>query len=136
MSTRLPSALARTILTSALSVYLSDRMLFATRDRTARRRILRQDCASARQTALRAVQESYLSLAHAPFAGYARQIQVRTLLLTGTRDPLCTPGSLARFVRDMTRATVHVVPSTGHLMPVERPAAAAAVIERFLSDTR
>lgn len=129
---RLPHPLGRVLLTSRPIVYLADRAMFTTADFQTRQRILQQDYATARTCAPRAVQEGYLSLAHTPFDRYAAQIQAPTLLLTGDRDPLCTPGSLGRLQRWMSRATVQVVPNAGHLLPVERPDAAAAPINGFL----
>ncbi|MGE5155872.1 MAG: alpha/beta fold hydrolase [Betaproteobacteria bacterium] len=129
---RLPRGLGRVLLTSRPVVYLSDRLLFASDDWETRRRILQRDYVTARLSALRAVQEVYLSLAHAPFDRYATEIQAPTLLVTGDRDQLCTPRSLFRLQRRMPRATVEIVPNAGHLLPVERPDAAAKPINGFL----
>jgi pimeloyl-ACP methyl ester carboxylesterase len=128
----LPQALGRVLLTSRPAVYVSDQLLFTSDDRATRQRILRQDYATAQMAAPRAIQEGYRSIARAPFDRYAAQIQTRTLLVTGDRDPLCTPRSLLRLQRGMSGATLEVVPNAGHLLPVERPAAAAAPINRFL----
>ena len=131
---RLPQALGRILLSSRPAVYLSDRAVFTSHDRATRQRILHQDYATAQVAAPRAVQEGYLSLAHTPFDLYAAQIQTPTLLLTGDRDPLCTPRSLIRLQRRMPRAVLEIVTNAGHLLPVERPAAAAEPINRFLLD--
>jgi pimeloyl-ACP methyl ester carboxylesterase len=134
VSGRLPQALARVLLTSRPAVYLSDRALFTSDDWATRRRILHQDYVTARMAAPRAISEGYLSLAQTPFDRCAAAIQTRTLLLTGDRDPLCTPGSLYRLQRGMPRADVAIVRNAGHLLPVEVPAAGAGAINRFLLD--
>jgi pimeloyl-ACP methyl ester carboxylesterase len=129
---RLPQTLGRVLLTSRPAVYLADRAVFTSHDPATRRRILREDYITARTAAPRAVQEGYLSLAHSPFDQYAAKIQAPTLLVTGDHDPLCTPRSLMRLQRRMSNAMVEIVRDAGHLLPVERPNAAATRINEFL----
>jgi pimeloyl-ACP methyl ester carboxylesterase len=129
---RLPQTLGRLLLTSRSAVYLADRAVFTSHDPATRERILRDDYLAARMAAPRAVQEGYLSLAHSPFDRYAAKVQTPTLLVTGDHDLLCTPSSLMRLQRRMSKATVEIVPDAGHLLPVERPDAAATLINEFL----
>lgn len=79
---RLPAPLRRPLLTSRVSVYLSDRALLTTRDPGARQRILHEDYTSARLADPRAIQDSCTSIRGTSFDRYARRVRSRTLLIT------------------------------------------------------
>jgi pimeloyl-ACP methyl ester carboxylesterase len=136
MSTRLPGLWYRALLTSRLAVYLSNRAVFTTRDRTVRRRILRQDYVTARLAVPRAIRESYLSLYHTPFDRYADSVTARTLLVTGALDWLSTPQSLTRLHWRAPATRLEIVPEAGHLLPAEQPELAAGLVARFLAEGR
>jgi pimeloyl-ACP methyl ester carboxylesterase len=136
LSTRLPRPWDRLLLTSRPAVYLSDRAVFTTRDRAVRRRILRQDYATARMAVPRAIRESYLSLCDTPFDRYAGAVTTRTLLVTGAHDRLSTPQSLTRLPWRTPGTRLEIVPDAGHLLPAEQPELTAGLVNRFLADGR
>jgi pimeloyl-ACP methyl ester carboxylesterase len=136
LSTRLPQPWDRLLLTSRPAVYLSDRAVFTTRDRALRRRILRQDYATARLAAPRAIRESYLSLYDTPFDRYADSVTARTLLVTGAHDWLSTPQSLTRLHWRTPATRLEIVPDAGHLLPAEQPELVAGLVDRFLAEGR
>jgi pimeloyl-ACP methyl ester carboxylesterase len=136
LTVRVPDPLSRLLLLSPAAIYVSDHLLFTTRDRGVRRRILREDYRTARLADARAVRECYLSLRHTPFARYVRRIRARTLLVTGTRDMLATPESLARLPWRTPYPHLEVVPGAGHLLPIESPATAAAIVYHFVAGPR
>lgn len=60
-------------------------------------------------------------------------IQVSTLILFGEYDRVVPPGN-AQLMADMIAdARVEILPDTGHIFPIEDPAAAADLIRNFLS---
>jgi pimeloyl-ACP methyl ester carboxylesterase len=128
----LPAPLSRPLLSGRAAVYLSDRALLTTRDPATRRRILRQDYATARLADPRAIGESVRSIRAAPFDRYARGLRTRTLLITGTRDGMSTPASLNRLPWRRAYLKLAVLPGAGHLLPVEQPAQVAGILRRFL----
>jgi pimeloyl-ACP methyl ester carboxylesterase len=134
VSARLPGPAARLLLTSPAVVYLSDRVLFASRDRATRTRILHRDYVTARLADPRAVREGYLSIRRTPFDRYVRRIRARTLLVTGTRDLLVTPRSLTGLPWRAPYPRLVVVRGAGHLLPVEEPELVATLVQKFLTD--
>lgn len=130
----LPAALSRPLLISRAAVYLSDRAMFTTRDPLIRRRILRRDYATARLADPHAIQDSFLSIRDAPFDRYAQRLRVRTLLVTGTRDVLSTPASLAALHWHRPYPELKVLGGAGHLLPIEQPDRIADLVRRFLRE--
>jgi len=60
-------------------------------------------------------------------------IKVPTLLVSGDHDRVVPPGNTDLMAVKIARAEVVLVPDTGHMFPIENPAAAAEVIKEFLS---
>ena len=60
-------------------------------------------------------------------------LTVPTLALRGPRSDTLTPASWARWRALQPDATFVELPGTGHLLPLERPAAVAAEVHAFLA---
>jgi pimeloyl-ACP methyl ester carboxylesterase len=129
----LPRPLARLLLTSKPVVYLGDLAMLTTRDWQWRRQYLRQDYRTARRANVRAMTESYRSLARAPYLRYAAEVSAETLLVTGARDDLATPASVTNLHRRIKGSSLVVVPEAGHLYPGEQAADLAALLVRAWS---
>jgi pimeloyl-ACP methyl ester carboxylesterase len=129
----LPQSLARLLLTSKPVVYLGDLAMLTTRDWKWRRQYLRQDYRTARRANIRAMTESYRSLARAPYLDYAAEVTAETLLVTGALDELATPVSVTNLHRRIKGSSLVVVPEAGHLYPGEQAADLAALLDRAWS---
>lgn len=136
LSTWLPGPLGRLLLTSRPMIYMSDRAVFTTADTAVRRRILRMDYATAKAATPRAIRESYLSLRDTALDRVAGSVAVPTLLLTGALDRLSTPRALTRLHRLIPGSHLEIVANGGHLLPVERPALIAEMVDTFLAGAR
>jgi pimeloyl-ACP methyl ester carboxylesterase len=128
----LPAWLARPLLASRAAVYLQDRASLTTTDRATRRRILEQDYLTARRADPRAVKESVRSIRESPFGDFVERVQAPTLVVSGTRDKLAPPASLARLPWRHASPQLEVVPGAGHLLPAEQPDRVAELVNRFL----
>lgn len=62
-----------------------------------------------------------------------RALPHRTLLLTGTDDPIAHHANTRLMGRLIRRSTVDIVPEAGHLLAVTRPQWAAERVETFLA---
>jgi poly(3-hydroxyoctanoate) depolymerase len=62
-------------------------------------------------------------------------ISARTLILAGDDDPLVPQVNQRMLACLLPHAHLQVMPGAGHLLLLDRPADAAALIEAFLSDT-
>jgi pimeloyl-ACP methyl ester carboxylesterase len=61
-------------------------------------------------------------------------IQVPTLILFGEHDRVVPPGNAELMADKIPDAQVEIIPETGHMFPIENPAAAAEVLRDFLVD--
>ena len=59
-------------------------------------------------------------------------IKVPTLLMSGEFDRVVPPGNTDLMAEKIPQAQVVLIPDTGHMFPIENPAAAADVIKEFL----
>jgi pimeloyl-ACP methyl ester carboxylesterase len=53
--------------------------------------------------------------------------------LRGTESTTCDPAAWQRWHRLQPQATFVEIPRSGHLVPMERPAATAAAVSEFLA---
>lgn len=61
------------------------------------------------------------------------RIDVPTLVISGANDRIDTPATLeAELLPRIPHATLHILPDTGHLSPLEAPAALAMLIAGFV----
>jgi len=60
-------------------------------------------------------------------------IEVPTLILSGECDQVVPPGNADLMAKKIPQARVVLIPDTGHMFPIENPAAAAEVLKEFLS---
>lgn len=60
-------------------------------------------------------------------------IKVPTLIVSGDFDRVVPPGNAGLLAAKIAQAEVVLIPETGHMFPIENPAAAADVIKGFLS---
>jgi pimeloyl-ACP methyl ester carboxylesterase len=135
IGSRLPAALARVWLASRLAVYLADAAIITTTDRARRRWILDQDYENYRRASIRAMVESYLSYDDTPFDACAAAITAPTLLVTGDRDSIAPVASVNALASRIAGATeVGIVAGGGHLLPMERPAEVAGLVNEFRSE--
>jgi pimeloyl-ACP methyl ester carboxylesterase len=59
-------------------------------------------------------------------------ITIPTAVIVGAEDRL-TPVTLAQEIHDLTPgSTLHVIPDCGHLPPIEKPAALAAILQALM----
>jgi pimeloyl-ACP methyl ester carboxylesterase len=128
IASRLPDRLARVWLLSRPAIYVSDMMVFTTKDRERRRQIIDNDYRTAAAASPRAISEVCLSIPETPFYQLARQIVVPTLMVTGSRDSLTGRRTLDALRPSIARARDVVVDGAGHLWPVEEPRAAADLV--------
>ncbi|MDB5580907.1 MAG: alpha/beta hydrolase fold family protein [Bradyrhizobium sp.] len=62
-----------------------------------------------------------------------QRIAVPTVVIVGAEDRL-TPLELSREIHDLTPgSTLHVIPGCGHLPPIEKPVALAAILSGLLN---
>ena len=66
-----------------------------------------------------------------PTASLAR-IDVPTLVIAGGRDPYATVGEVRRLAEGIPGAQFASIPSGGHLLAIERPAAFRRLLETFI----
>jgi pimeloyl-ACP methyl ester carboxylesterase len=77
--------------------------------------------------------ESYESWSSLDFADEAATIVTPTLVIAPERDRPFTPAYLReRVANPIAGSRFEVVPGAGHLVPLERPAELAGLIERFV----
>jgi pimeloyl-ACP methyl ester carboxylesterase len=133
LGVRLPPPADRFWLTSRTAVYIGDMLTFTTDDRMTRRNILAQDYVNMRRADLRAIKEIYRSYLDTPWEQYAARIAARTLIVTGSRDTVARPSSMARLQEQIARSRTTVVPDAGHLLPSESPGPVGALVNRFLT---
>lgn len=78
------------------------------------------------------VRQQQANIARADSRPLLATIAVPTLIAVGEHDTL-TPLALAEELRDgIPGATLHVIPGAGHLPPIERPDATAALLRAWL----
>lgn len=63
-------------------------------------------------------------------------ITAPALVVGGTRDALCPPEFHREIADQFAGAELHVVPDAGHLLPLEAPAAVAALVNRLIGRCR
>jgi pimeloyl-ACP methyl ester carboxylesterase len=129
----LPHRLARPWLTSRPAVYLSNSVVLTTRDRARRRSIMRQDYLNYRRASTRAMVESFLSYYDIDVLASAAAVRAETLLITGNKDGIAPPHSVALLRDAIPRSHLTVFPDAGHLLPLEQPSELAGVVNEFLS---
>ncbi|QXQ06161.1 alpha/beta hydrolase [Sphingosinicellaceae bacterium] len=61
-----------------------------------------------------------------------RCITLRTLVVSGDDDQVMGEATAPAIARGLTGATLRIVPDAGHLLPLERPQATAALIRDFI----
>jgi pimeloyl-ACP methyl ester carboxylesterase len=61
-------------------------------------------------------------------------IHVPTLILSGEHDRVVPPGNAGLLAAKIPQAQVKILPNTGHLFPIEDPAATVAAITEFCQD--
>lgn len=132
----LPGPLARFWLASKPAVYLADRAIIKTDDRSVRRRILDEDYENYRRASVRAMVESFLSYYDTAFDQAASAVTVPSLLLTGDADAIAPPKSVRALAAVMPSATSTVLPGVGHLVPMERPVKIGRLVHEFLTTVR
>lgn len=59
--------------------------------------------------------------------------RVPTLIVAGSHDKLFTPENQRALAQGVPGAEFHLVPGAGHLLPMEQPAALAALLQRWVS---
>lgn len=59
-------------------------------------------------------------------------IQVPTLILSGSADPLTRPEAMQEIAALIPGAELHLIAGAGHIIPVETPGAFAESLDRFL----
>lgn len=64
---------------------------------------------------------------------YLPQISLPTLVLVGSDDAISTPDEMRGIAAAIPAAEFVVIPHSGHMTPLENPAAFDAAIERFLA---
>ena len=133
LGVRLPSPADRLWLASRAAVYIGDMLTFTTSDRTTRRNILAQDYVNMRRADLRAIKQSYRSYLDTPWEQYAARITARTLIVTGSRDKVARPSSMAQLQERIAGSGTVVVPDAGHLLTSEMPGPVGALVNRFLT---
>jgi pimeloyl-ACP methyl ester carboxylesterase len=133
LGVRLPPPADRLWLASRAAVYIGDLLTFTTSDRTTRRNILAQDYVNMRRADLRAIKQSYCSYLDTPWEQYAAGITARTLIVTGSRDKVARPSSMAQLQERIAGSRTTVVPDAGHLLPSELPGSVGALVNRFLT---
>jgi pimeloyl-ACP methyl ester carboxylesterase len=132
----LPDGLRRLWLASRPAVYLADIVIIRTKDAARRRQILAQDYENYRRASTRAMVESFLSYYDTPFADHARKVGTEALLITGDKDGIAPPDSVARLHAAMPSSQLEIVAGGGHLLPLEQPADIAAILNDFLATAR
>jgi len=132
VGTWLPRPLAHAWLLSKPAIFAADTTVFTTKDRARRRRILDDDYRTAAVASVRAISETYLSLAQTPFHRLAAQIVAPTLLVTGSRDSLAGRQTVDALRVSIAGSREIVVDGAGHLWPVEEPRAAAELVTAHL----
>jgi pimeloyl-ACP methyl ester carboxylesterase len=65
--------------------------------------------------------------------GQIQQLRMPVLIVRGQETDTLRPAAVARLRRALPQAVVHDVPHTGHLVPLEAPAAVAKVVLEFLA---
>jgi 3-oxoadipate enol-lactonase len=63
-------------------------------------------------------------------------IQVPSLILFGEHDKVVPPGNADLMARKIAGAQIKIIPNTGHIFPVEDPAATVDAIVEFLIGTK
>ena len=69
----------------------------------------------------------------AAYDGRLAALDVDTLVLWGEDDPFAPLAGAERFVAELPRARLEVLPGTGHFAPEDDPAAYASSVARFLA---
>ena len=133
LGVRLPPPADRLWLASRAAVYIGDSLTFTTTDRTTRRNILAHDYVNMRRADLRAIKQSYRSYLDTPWEQYAARITARTLIVTGSRDKVARPSSMAQLQERIAGSGTTVVPDAGHLLTSELPGPVGALVDRFLT---
>ncbi len=60
-------------------------------------------------------------------------IKVPTLILSGVVDLVVPPGNATLMAEKIAQAEIVLIPDTGHMFPIENPAAVANALKEFLS---
>ena len=61
-----------------------------------------------------------------------RNLDFPALVIAGDDDRVLGPGTAPTIARTLPRAVLKIVPDAGHLAPLERPAAVAALLREFV----
>ena len=132
----LPARLARFWLCSKPAVYLADAFVIVTKDRARRRWILDMDYENYRNASVPAMVEAFLSYFDTGFAALAAEVDVPTLVITGTRDGIAPVDAVTTLHRRIPDSDLVVEPGAGHLFPAEDPTRAAELLTAFLRESR
>lgn len=130
----LPPRAARFWLCSKPAVYLADAFVIVTKDKARRRWILDMDYENYRNASVPAMTEAFLSYFDTGFAELAAEVDVPTLLITGTRDGIAPVDAVTALHEAIMDSELVVEPGAGHLFPAEDPARAAELLGAFLAD--
>ncbi len=61
-------------------------------------------------------------------------LALRTLVVSGDDDKVMGHDTAPGIARHLGNATLRIIPDAGHLLPLERPDAVAALIRDFVGD--
>ncbi|AKT37345.1 alpha/beta fold hydrolase [Chondromyces crocatus] len=70
----------------------------------------------------------------ASFEPHLREVQAKTLLLSGALDLVMPPGNATLLAEVLPHGRVVLLPEAGHFFPIEAPEAAVAAILEFLAE--
>ena len=116
-----------------MAVYASNKVLFKTKSRSRKRRILNQDYVNYRRASERAIIEGYYSYHTTPFRQLAGRISADTLVVAGDADALVPVDALNRLTSVINSSRIILVEKAGHFLPLEEPVWSAQQLNQFFS---
>ena len=131
---KMPKPLRHTMLHSHVLTRVSDNFMFKQATEKQRSRILRNDYISDHLMTDTPTIESYLSLLATPFFKLAARIKSKTLLISGSADPLSPTDVMQALQAQIPVSSLDIAKDGGHFLPLEAPRPVGKKIIEFLSN--
>ena len=130
---RLPENVGNWVLSTPIHVRVMSLAMAKTSDRDLRAWIHRQhDMYYSSYTSRQGVYDAFRESISLCVGDFADRIHTPTLLIAGEKDDIAAVSDQQRLAEKIPTSQLHIIEGVGHLIHYERPAEAAALIDRWI----
>ncbi|MBX4201066.1 alpha/beta hydrolase [Candidatus Parcubacteria bacterium] len=128
----LPEYLRHKWLYNGIYHRVSHAIVFKSPDMERRRQILKQGSLEAKEIDHRVAMEIFDEFYHSDLIKIGQHVVIKSLVIAGSSDKIVSPYSIKKLAENLPGASVRMVEDSGHLFPLEDPAAVSDIIKSWL----